>query len=306
MKNYFSFLAYLWLTFFIAGISKTTFSSEISLDGRGGGILAYSVTYQNGSTVMFAMNADGTGKTVLAKLPGRALNPIWSPDTLKVAYYDHVSEQQWALCIMDSDGSHARRLIDTVNTFDWCPVWSPDGKSILFTRSYMTPVWRSELWLLNDDGDLKKLGNADAQGGVFSPDGKKVVYFNYIDGGGDIWSMNADGSSVKKITDHSAEDWWPSWSPDGKKIVFQSKRDGNFEIYTMNADGSGLVRLTNNSTDDEEPKWSPDGKKIAFSSLRDGHYEIYVMNADGSNQLRLTETNGQAINPSWKPIIVNK
>ncbi len=284
-------------------VSKNVFSEQnIPLDGRGGGILAYSVTYQNGSNVMFAMNADGTGKMVLAKLTGRPVSPTWSPDTSKIAYYNHISDQQWVLCIMNSDGSNSRRLTDTVNTLDWCPSWSPDGRMILFTRSYMTPVWRSELWVINDDGGLKKISN-DAQGGVFSPDGKKVIYFNYIDGGGDIWSMNADGSTVKKITDHSAEDWWPSWSPDGKKIVFQSKRDGNFEIYTMNADGSGLVRLTNNSTDDEEPKWSPDGKKIAFSSLRDGHYEIYVMNADGSNQSRVTETNGQAINPSWKPVL---
>ena len=50
-------------------VFKNVFSEpNIPLDGRGGGILAYSVTYQNGSNVMFAMNADGTGKMVLAKL----------------------------------------------------------------------------------------------------------------------------------------------------------------------------------------------------------------------------------------------
>jgi Tol biopolymer transport system component len=248
------------------------------------------------------MNADGSGDKVISNQSGRPLGPSWSPDASKIAYYNHISDQKWSLYFMNADGSNPHQLSDDENTLDWCASWSQDGNQILFTRSFISPTWSSEIMVMNSDGtNIQRIGNVDGQGADWSPDGTKIVYYNYVDGGGDIWVMNVDGTNVTKLTNHSAEDWWPQWSPDGSRIAFQSKRDGNFEIYLMNADGSNLVRLTNNTADDEEPKWSPDGTKIAFSSLRDGHYEIYVMNADGSDQRRLTNVIGQAINPDWKP-----
>jgi TolB protein len=276
---------------------------SIPLDGRGGGIIAYSVTYRNSTNQIFLINADGSGNKPIGRPSGRPLSPVWSPDARRIAYYNHLSDQMWALFVMDADGGNSRQLTNGQNTLDWSPSWSPDGKQILFSRSFTTPTWRSEIWILNPDGGhAKRIGNMDGQGADWSPDGTKILYFNYVDGGGDIWLMADDGTNVKRLTSHGAEDWWPNWSADGRKIIFQSKRDGNFEIYSMNPDGSNLARLTNNNADDEEPRWSPDGSKIAFSSLRGDHYEIYVMNADGSDQKRITRVNGQAINPDWKPL----
>jgi len=280
----------------------TSDSEKIPLDGRGGGVIAYSVTYADNTNRLFLVNADGSGNEPLASLSGRPLGPAWSPDAKKIALYNHESDAQWSLVVMNADGSSVRQLSNRPNTLDWSPSWSPDGRKIIFTRSVMAPVWKSEIWTIQaDGGDLARIGDRDGQGADYSPDGNRIAYFNYVDGGGDIWAMNSDGTDSKKLTDHHAEDWWPNWSPDGRRIAFQSKRDGNFEIYVMNAAGGNLVRLTSNSADDEEPRWSPDGRKIAFSSLRDGHYEIYVMNADGSDQRRITHVNGHAINPRWKP-----
>ena len=46
--------------------------------------------------------------------------------------------------------------------------------------------------------------------------------------------MDSDGSNPRRLTDHPAEDKYPSWSPDGRHIAFQSSRDhGNYEIYVM-------------------------------------------------------------------------
>lgn len=143
----------------------------------------------------------------------------------------------------------------------------------------------------------------------WSPNGKQLCFSAIIIDSGkydgnkwDIYSMNADGSQLKKLTNNNAADLWPSWSPNGKKIAFESERDGvKSEIYTMNADGSDPVRITKNTSRDGSPAWSPDGEKIAFITDRDGNPELYKMNTDGSDQKRLTTSDYKEYNPCWSP-----
>jgi Tol biopolymer transport system component len=104
----------------------------------------------------------------------------------------------------------------------------------------------------------------------------------------EIYTMRADGSDARRLTNNATRDYGPTFSPDGKRIAFSSERDGNREIYLMNADGTDQHRLTHNRAVDGQPAFSPDGKRIAFASDRTGHSEIYVMNADGTDQHRLT------------------
>lgn len=120
---------------------------------------------------------------------------------------------------------------------------------------------------------------------------------------GDIYSMNADGSDVIRLTSSAGNDDAAAWSPDGSKIVFNSRRDGNTEIYVMGADGSNQTRLTNHPADDFLPCWSPDGTKIAFTTDRDGAFSsIYTMNADGSNQMKVgTFASGSEGTQAWSP-----
>lgn len=126
--------------------------------------------------------------------------------------------------------------------------------------------------------------------------GKIAFYRN-----GEIFTMNADGTSQTNIKNNAAEDTAPNYSPDGSKIIFTTNRDGNNEIYQKNADGSNPIRLTNNSASDISPVYSFNGTSIVFVSNRDGNNEIYKMNADGSNQVRLTNETAADLVPSFSP-----
>jgi Tol biopolymer transport system component len=64
-------------------------------------------------------------------------------------------------------------------------------------------------------------------------------------------------SEAVNVTNHPANDPYPTWSPYGTQIAFSSNRDGNEEIYVMNADGIGLRRLTNDPLPDDVPAWQP-------------------------------------------------
>jgi Tol biopolymer transport system component len=122
----------------------------------------------------------------------------------------------------------------------------------------------------------------------------------------DIFTMNTDGSNLRRLTNNLELNHNPSWSSDHKKIVFESLRDGNFEIYVMNADGSNQTRLTNNEYADGDPSYSPDDQKIMFVSNRDRNFQLFLMDADGSNQMRIpVDTNGldttAYCTPAWSP-----
>ena len=136
--------------------------------------------------------------------------------------------------------------------------------------------------------------------GEFTPPGR-IAFASNRDGNPEIYTMNADGSDVKRLTNHPEWDGSPSWSPEGNRVAFVSYRDGNGEIYVMNADGTNLHRLTNSPNHEEDVAWSPDGIRIAFASEREGNKSIYVMNADGSDVRPLTNTTSEDGSPSWSP-----
>ena len=71
----------------------------------------------------------------------------------------------------------------------------------------------------------------------------QIAFVSYRDlnGNREISVMNADGSSLRNLTNNKASDDELACSPDGTRIAFVSGRDGNREIYVMNAEGSGSL-----------------------------------------------------------------
>jgi TolB protein len=158
----------------------------------------------------------------------------------------------------------------------------------------------------------------DVQAPAWSPDGRTIVFVSWRDGNGEVYAMDADGSSPRNLTKHPAKDVQPAWSPDGRSIAFVSIRspshctgpgrcwpDRESDIYVMNADGSRKRNLTRDRASDDLPTWSPDGRRIAFLHGRGrGRGQLYVVNADGSGLRNLGRLAGPALfgsHPVWSP-----
>ncbi|HSL66812.1 MAG TPA: hypothetical protein VK977_01470 [Actinomycetota bacterium] len=90
----------------------------------------------------------------------------------------------------------------------------------------------------------------------------RIVFDNFRD----VWSINADGTDLTRLTNSPWPEFDATWSPDGTEIAYRSERNnGDPEIWLMNADGSGQHRLTRGLS----PAWSPDGSRIAYASPGD-------------------------------------
>ena len=132
------------------------------------------------------------------------------------------------------------------------------------------------------------------------PNGDQIVFVSDVGGQEDVYTMKADGTEWKKLSDRGGAN--PKWSPDGSLVAFSSRMDGTREIYLVGSDGIGLRRLTNDPASDFQPNWSPDKTQIVFGSSRDGFPNLFVMDTDGQNQRRLLDTPDLAEwTPTWSP-----
>jgi len=131
----------------------------------------------------------------------------------------------------------------------------------------------------------------------------RIAYTRTAPGGGtEVFSIAADGTGEKQLTEADGDSCCPAWSPDGERLAFFSNRGGNDEVYVMEGDGSNERVVGEHPAKEGAAAWSPDGKKIAFGSDRDGDFEVWVMNADGTGAVQLTNNEGfNDYNPAWSP-----
>src|SRR4051794_8732126 len=65
---------------------------------------------------------------------------------------------------------------------------------------------------------------------------------------GDIFSINPDGTDLRRLTDNPLDDGQSDWSPDGRNIAYRIRKPEtptrNFEVARMPASGEEHLRLT--------------------------------------------------------------
>jgi Tol biopolymer transport system component len=123
----------------------------------------------------------------------------------------------------------------------------------------------------------------------------KIAFQSDRENGYGIYTMNPDGSNVRRITNDTVQNGTAAWSPDGKKIVYVSRRNGQSSLYTMNIDGTNQRYLANTDKKGSWPAWSPDGRHIAFTT----NIAVHIIDADGTNERKLLE--GNLRRPTWSP-----
>lgn len=138
----------------------------------------------------------------------------------------------------------------------------------------------------------------------WSPDGKIIVFESTRDGKSAIYTISADGSNLRRLTDPSSAAGQPRFSRDGKRIVFYSERDGHLQLLVMNVDGSEQRKLSDTPDFDYLPDFSPRGDYVVFQSRSERPavaHDIFTMRTDGTNRTRLTDGKFGYMSPKFSP-----
>jgi Tol biopolymer transport system component len=131
-----------------------------------------------------------------------------------------------------------------------------------------------EIWLADADGSrLTRLtrGPGRHQGSPrWSPDGGTIAFDSQSgDGRFDVWTIGVDGSGLRQVTNHPADENIPAWSRDGRWIYFGSNRTGRYEVWRAAAAGGSEEQVTR--AGGAMPAESADGRTLYYKrSLEDG------------------------------------
>jgi Tol biopolymer transport system component len=119
----------------------------------------------------------------------------------------------------------------------------------------------------------------------------------------EIYSINADGSALRRVTQSDGYEREPSWSPDGSRIVYQSSRNASsgpfWQLYMSDADGANEVQLTHEAAGFRLAHWSPVSNMIVFTRVDDQNSDLYMMDVDTQIMTRLTDNNRVNYWPVW-------
>ena len=137
---------------------------------------------------VFAMNADGSDVKQITNAKTVSTYPSFSPDGKRVCFRRVVDAPgyQWDLTssprnsevfVMNADGTDAINLTKN-GAFDAWPMWSPDGKKILFSSNRAGPANIGQLYVINPDSSgLQRI--TDGPGSFVQPswsrDGKRIL-----------------------------------------------------------------------------------------------------------------------------------
>lgn len=214
---------------------------------------------RDGRFLLYSMNRDGSNLQPIGPTDlGHLYAPALSPDGRYLAFTAHLNDSQ-NIWVMELESGRLTQLTDTTgNNVD--PVWSPDGRQLVFASDRDGDPSNFSHYVINADGTgLRRLftgvpltgGRSD-----WSPDGRWLAFYAGPRNGRNIYLVAIDGSVVYQLTNEGSN-LAPSFSPDGEWITFTAYRTGEAEIFIMRPDGSDMRSLTSNEWADWQPRWGP-------------------------------------------------
>ncbi len=262
--------------------------------------IAFTADGEPNGTQIFVRWMDAEGATSQVTRVGDPIGDVkWSPDGKSIGFSMFVPSRSELKIDMPAaprgaKWTEAPKYIDRLHyRFD--------------RRGFLTPGFR-HLFVVSADGGTPRQvttgpwsigftmeGPAANAGWDWTPDGRTMVFERRDTAAktfrtGDIYVVDVNSGSLRKLTAQSGAWSGPAVSPDGRKVAFTGYAAARVsyradDVYIANLDGSGLTKIS--GTMDRDPGnlvWAPDNSGVYFSVSDQGTSNVYFASANGGTR----------------------
>jgi hypothetical protein len=218
---------------------------------------------------------DRTGKILgrVGAIQNSIFFPEISPDGKRIAVSARDGEVNDRDVWLHNTTDGSKRVLLSAKGNDNFPVWSPDGKDVLFTssRSGNYDLYRKQVDSEQPEQRVIELPSADYPRS-FSPDGKSLVYTQAVKGR-DLFLLRLGSGAPETqrlFPDISGWQDGARISPDGKYVAYASNAAGPWEVYVASlADPAQRwkvsLELANGwAGGGGQPRWRRDGRELFY------------------------------------------
>jgi len=242
--------------------------------------------------------------TALIAISASAENVSWlrypsiSPDGKSVAF-----SYKGDLYVVDSEGGEAKQITSNP-AYDYSPVWSPDGKTVVFSSDR---YGNFDIYKVSVDGGVPvrlTTHSAKETPWTFTPDGKNILFTACIQDPAssalfpkssmtELYSVSIDGGrSVQVLATPAEEVSFIGKSGDfiyqdckGGENIWRKHHTSSITRDIWKYEGGSHVKLTSFEGEDRSPRVSKDGKTVYYLSERGGSFNVYSFPVDDPQKI---------------------
>jgi Tol biopolymer transport system component/DNA-binding winged helix-turn-helix (wHTH) protein len=230
----------------------------------------------------------------------------WSPDGQSLAFSDRpVANEVPSIFLLALDSLAVRKLTFAPpdSRGDSNPAFSPDGKTMAFTRS--SQAFQSIYTVPVSGGEERRLVSQETNhwGLEWTSDGQNIVFasVSWPINGGWLWRVPVRGGKAERLL-FGQDGIEPSIR--GNRLAYV-RQTGKLSIWKRElrspVAASAPTKFISSSRLDSGPQFSPDGTRITFESTRSGPAEIWMCRSDTTGLMQLTHLNSATGTPRWAP-----